>query len=149
MNFALGLETPVNSFNSLPSEIEMLILDSVVDNHAIDCPIEITKEMAASISHTGLKMISLDRNTINKIDPDAFSVLLQSLQQIRIRANKFELGWYMLYAYQLTNVKTIEASYAHMGLQCEAFSNVEHPSLPSVEIINTAVKKISSGTVYQ
>ncbi|KAH3772698.1 leucine-rich repeat-containing protein 70-like isoform X2 [Dreissena polymorpha] len=101
MNYALGLDNPFNSFKSLNSDVEVLILDSLKDHTAIDCSVFISRNMIESIQHISLKMISLDDNKISSIDKDAFSLFPKTLEYIRIRRNKFEFGVYMFYAYQL------------------------------------------------
>ncbi|XP_052247588.1 uncharacterized protein LOC127855811 [Dreissena polymorpha] len=97
MNYELGLDNPFNSFKSLNSDVEVLILDSLKDDRTIECCVTISRNMIESIQQTSLKMISLDDNKISSIDRDVFSLLPKTLEHIRIRRNKFEFGIYMFF----------------------------------------------------
>ncbi|XP_052217561.1 toll-like receptor 4 [Dreissena polymorpha] len=114
-NYELTIEKAAISFTSLPHGIQSLYLDSVQTTNSLGCDINITKTMAASLTNTSLKFLSLDDNRIHSVELEAIFKLPKSLEHLRLRRNKFELGFYIFYAYQLTNLKKIDISYNFFG----------------------------------
>ncbi|KAH3786374.1 toll-like receptor 4 [Dreissena polymorpha] len=114
-NDALTLEMASRSFTSLHRGIQYLYLDSVDKVNSLGCDVNITTTMAESLSHTSLNTLSLDDNRIKSVEIDAFLKLPKTLEHLSVKQNKFELGFYMFYAYQLTNLKSIDLSYNFFG----------------------------------
>ncbi|KAH3754681.1 toll-like receptor 4 [Dreissena polymorpha] len=132
MNYELGFDN-LDGLSSLNSELEVLILDSVKNTNKLECPTQIMKSTVELIQHLKtLKMLSLDNNKISEIDKDAFEKTPAILEHLRVRSNKFELGYYMLYACQMKNLRKLEASFSHMDLQFTSLNDnleLSHPPI--------------------
>ncbi|XP_052218729.1 uncharacterized protein LOC127836269 isoform X1 [Dreissena polymorpha] len=116
MNDGLNLSN-ITGLKSLNSELEVLILDNIKNNNKVECPLSIMKSTVELIQHlNALKMLSLDHNKISDIDKDAFEIFPESLEHVRVRRNKFELGYYLLYVCRMPNLRKLEASVTHLPM---------------------------------
>ncbi|KAH3810649.1 hypothetical protein DPMN_139045 [Dreissena polymorpha] len=147
MNYELGLGE-LDGLRSLNSGLEVLIMDSLTHPNKLECPNRIMKSTVELIKHiTALKMVSLDYNKISEIDKDAFEIIPESLEHLRVRRNKFELGYYLLYASRMKNLRKLEASFTHMDLQFSVLNdNLEfkHPQMYQYNNITLAHKNVNS-----
>ncbi|KAH3867720.1 toll-like receptor 4 [Dreissena polymorpha] len=132
MNNELDIDH-LDGLRSLNSVLEVLIMDSLHNPNKLECPTKIMKSNVELIQHIkALKMVSLDNNKISEIDKDAFEIIPETLEHLRARRNKFELGYYLLYAYRMKNLRKLEASFSHMDLQFFVLNDnleFEHPQM--------------------
>ena len=110
-NTHLGIEEISKAAWELSEQLESLELNDIRDVRFTECGLKITKEHTEPLKRLkSLKYLSLAGNALNSIESDAFKAL-ESIEVIDVSRNEFELGLYIFFAHQLTNVTKVNVSF--------------------------------------
>ena len=101
------------SFQSLQNtKIRVLKLNRIYDRLYNNCGVVITADDIKGLeSLKSLKELHLEYNAINKVNYDVPKKFPDNLEVLNVRNNEFELGVYMLFIQNISNLKRLDLSY--------------------------------------
>lgn len=114
-NSKLTIAKAFEAVQNLSKTVKTLTLDRIEDTSHLTCGVKLKRGMAEKMTNLSIQTLSLKHNAINSIENEVFASMPDTLENVYLQENEFEMGMYMFYIAQTRNLKFVDASYNFFG----------------------------------